>query len=81
MSSRHWGLVEAKYNKDVVSVVVTVVNLVLKVLFFGALILDDVFADVLIVVLTFIFAAVDVLVAKVMEFRVFWRLSSGARSS
>ena len=38
--------------------------LVLKVLFFGALVL-----------------VVDISVAKVMKSRVFWRLSSGARSS
>ena len=55
--------------------------MVLEVLFFGALVLDDVFADVSIVVVTFIFAAVDVSVAKVMESRVFWWLSSGARFS
>ena len=55
--------------------------LVLEVLFFGALVLDDVFADVSIVIVTFVFAVVDVAVAKVMESRVFWRLSSGARSS
>ena len=55
--------------------------LVLEVLFFGALVLDDVFADVLIVVVTFVFAVVDVSVAKVMKPRVFLRLSSGARSS
>ena len=55
--------------------------LVLEVLFFGVLVFDDVFADVLIVVVSFVFAVVDVSVAKVMKSRVFWRLSSGARSS
>ena len=55
--------------------------LVLEVLFSGALVLDVVFADVSIVVVTFIVTVVDVSVAKVMESRVFWRLSSGARSS
>ena len=55
--------------------------LVLEVLFFGALVLDVMFADVSIVVVTFIFAVVDVSVAKVMKSRFFWRLSSGARSS
>ena len=47
--------------------------LVLKVLFFGALVLDVVFPDVSIVVVTFVFAVVDVLVAKVMKSRFFWR--------
>ena len=55
--------------------------LVLEVLFFGALVLDNVFADVSMVVVTFVFAVVDVSVAKVMKSWVFWRLSSGTRSS
>ena len=45
------------------------------------MVLDDVFADVSIIVVTLVFAVVDVAVAKVMESRVFWRLSSGARFS
>ena len=50
------------------------------VLFLGLLVLDDVFADVPIVVVTYVIAVVDTVVAKFMESRVLCRLSS-ARSS
>ena len=55
--------------------------LVLEVLFLGALVRDKVFADVSIVIVTYVIPVVDDVVAKVMESRVFWRLSSGACSS
>ena len=55
--------------------------LITEVLFFGVLVLDDLYADVPFIIVSFVCVIVDVPVAKVMVYRILWQVSSGAWSS
>ena len=55
--------------------------LITEVLFLGVSVLDDLFVDVTSFVVSFVYVSIrDVLVAKVVVYRTFWQISSGAWS-